>query len=112
MHLIVLLMALLTRAVAPHIHVTTLTSDSTYLGVSTMPPTVFSAATSPRKVSARRGKADSPMLNYIFDSYATSNKHFHDKLTLNCLIETLLFAVEKRREEFAVVRIDGLKAYN
>lgn len=55
------------------------TSDSTYLGVSTMPPTVFSAAPSPRKMPARRGKADSPMLNYIFDSYATSNKHFHDK---------------------------------
>ncbi|XP_045454785.1 hemicentin-2-like [Melitaea cinxia] len=79
MHLIVLLMALLTRAVAPHLHVTTSTSDSTYLGVSTMSPTVFSAAPSPRKMSARRGKADSPMLNYIFDSYATSNKHFHDK---------------------------------
>lgn len=48
----------------------------------TQPPTVFRSfrvTSRPRKQGMRLGKADSPMLNYIFDSYATSNKHFHDK---------------------------------
>ncbi|GBP18484.1 hypothetical protein EVAR_93889_1 [Eumeta japonica] len=35
--------------------------------------------TSPPRSRKIQGKGDSPMLNYIFDSYATSNKHFHDK---------------------------------
>ncbi|XP_049885696.1 hemicentin-2-like isoform X2 [Pectinophora gossypiella] len=50
----------------------------------TMPPAVVFRnprpySPRPRKTSMRQGKSDSPMLNYIFDSYATSNKHFHDK---------------------------------
>ncbi|KAF9808332.1 hypothetical protein SFRURICE_008385 [Spodoptera frugiperda] len=46
----------------------------------TPPPTVFRnprVTSKPRKM--KQGKVDSPMLNYIFDAYATSNKHFHDK---------------------------------
>ncbi|KOB72984.1 Immunoglobulin domain-containing protein-4, partial [Operophtera brumata] len=43
----------------------------------TGPPTVFRRVT-PKPRRPYKGKADSPMLNYIFDSYATSNKHFHD----------------------------------
>ncbi|VVD02090.1 unnamed protein product [Leptidea sinapis] len=44
----------------------------------TAPPTVFRLLINKSLPSTRR-KSDSPMLNYIFDSYATSNKHFHDK---------------------------------
>lgn len=61
------------------------TTDPTRSISSTMPtypPTVFRSlrvTSKPRKQGLRPGKSDSPMLNYIFDSYATSNKHFHDK---------------------------------
>nr|XP_034835924.1 leucine-rich repeats and immunoglobulin-like domains protein 1 [Maniola hyperantus] len=82
MHRTVLLAALLTRAVAAHIHITAPPgTESTYLAQSTMAPTVFHNPpnSKPRRITSRKGKADSPMLNYIFDSYATSNKHFHDK---------------------------------
>ncbi|KAL0818859.1 hypothetical protein ABMA28_008178 [Loxostege sticticalis] len=80
MHRIVLLMAVLARAVAPQ---TSAIVPSTEPSISTTmppPPTVFRnlrpVTGKPRR--PRPGKADSPMLNYIFDSYATSNKHFHD----------------------------------
>ncbi|XP_052744248.1 uncharacterized protein LOC112049423 [Bicyclus anynana] len=78
MHRIVLLAALLTRVVAHSL--TSPGTEPTYPAQSTMPPTVFHNPpnTKPRRVTNRKGKADSPMLNYIFDSYATSNKHFHD----------------------------------
>ncbi|XP_032522668.2 uncharacterized protein LOC116774123 [Danaus plexippus] len=79
MHHIALLLMLLMRASA-HLNMTASpTSDSTYLLRSTLPPTVFTlSVTKARRISSRRGKSDSPMLNYIFDSYATNNKHFHD----------------------------------
>lgn len=85
MHRFVLLMAVLTRAVAPNTSYTVfLLAEPTSQSISTMtaPPTVFRnlrVTVKPRRQGMRPGKADSPMLNYIFDSYATSNKHFHDK---------------------------------
>ncbi|KAJ0172119.1 hypothetical protein K1T71_012092 [Dendrolimus kikuchii] len=59
-------------------------TEPSNLSISTMtaPPTVFRnfrVTPKPRRPGMRQGKADSPMLNYIFDSYATNNKHFHDK---------------------------------
>ncbi|KAF9407367.1 hypothetical protein HW555_012588 [Spodoptera exigua] len=84
MHRIVLLMAVLTRAIAPFANVTgpptTEPSNPPASTMMTPPPTVFRnlrVTSKPRKM--KQGKVDSPMLNYIFDSYATSNKHFHDK---------------------------------
>ncbi|CAB3233291.1 unnamed protein product [Arctia plantaginis] len=86
MHRIVLLMAVLTRAIAPQTtntgQTTTDPSKSISSTMATYPPTVFRSirvTSKPRKQGMRQGKSDSPMLNYIFDSYATSNKHFHDK---------------------------------
>ncbi|KAL4713024.1 hypothetical protein ACJJTC_014658 [Scirpophaga incertulas] len=84
MHRIVLLMAVLTRVIAPQtILLVPLATDPSDLDTTTMPPpTVFKSnikyTSKPRRGSFRQGKSDSPMLNYIFDSYATSNKHFHD----------------------------------
>ncbi|XP_052750992.1 uncharacterized protein LOC113514899, partial [Galleria mellonella] len=79
----VLLMAMLTRAIAPQnvteVHGTELATPPTSLTMP--PPTVFrnTRITSKPRRQMKHGKGDSPMLNYIFDSYATSNKHFHDK---------------------------------
>ncbi|XP_041982952.1 hemicentin-1-like isoform X2 [Aricia agestis] len=72
-----LLMALLIRVGAPHLHVTAPPGlDTTY---QITKPTAVVFTSKPRRVLNRKGKEGSPMLNYIFDSYATSNKHFHDK---------------------------------
>ncbi|XP_030020725.2 hemicentin-1 [Manduca sexta] len=86
MYRIVLLMAVLTRAIAPQTsdndNVTQSTEPSMPATSSmTPPPTVFRSirVTSRPRRPGMRQKGDSPMLNYIFDSYATSNKHFHDK---------------------------------
>ncbi|CAG9793361.1 unnamed protein product [Diatraea saccharalis] len=83
MHRILLLMAVLTRAIAPQIlRVVHLGTEPSDLDSSTVPPpTVFKNTMKlPTRIvkGSRQGKVDSPMLNYIFDSYATSNKHFHD----------------------------------
>ncbi|CAH2985894.1 unnamed protein product [Chilo suppressalis] len=84
MHRIVLLMAVLTRAIAPQItRLVPFVTEPYDLESSTVPPpTVFKNTMKlPTRIvkGSRNGKVDSPMLNYIFDSYATSNKHFHDK---------------------------------
>ncbi|XP_026735652.1 protein sidekick-1-like [Trichoplusia ni] len=85
MHRIVLLMAVLTRAIAPQANVTgSPATEPSILPASTImppPPTVFKnlRVTSKPRRQQKHGKVDSPMLNYIFDSYATNNKHFHDK---------------------------------
>ncbi|XP_072933233.1 leucine-rich repeats and immunoglobulin-like domains protein 1 [Epargyreus clarus] len=81
----VLLLLVLIRATAPHSNVTEPNGTEPTMQTTTVSlfqrvlPTAFRVTTKPRRQSIRRGKADSPMLNYIFDSYATSNKHFHDK---------------------------------
>ncbi|XP_052756975.1 uncharacterized protein LOC128202065 isoform X1 [Galleria mellonella] len=61
------------------VHGTELATPPTSLTMP--PPTVFrnTRITSKPRRQMKHGKGDSPMLNYIFDSYATSNKHFHDK---------------------------------
>ncbi|XP_062525426.1 hemicentin-1 [Bombyx mori] len=82
MHRIVLLMAVLTRAIASTANYTgPLATESISLSSSSMPlPVVFKSMRVTDKPRRQKpGKSDSPMLNYIFDSYATSNKHFHDK---------------------------------
>ncbi|XP_063374394.1 uncharacterized protein LOC134662052 [Cydia amplana] len=87
MHRILLLMAaVLTRAIAPPTNATESdTGPSTTTTKAAMtPPTMFRSGvrlptSKPRRQQMKQGKADSPMLNYIFDSYATNNKHFHDK---------------------------------
>ncbi|XP_011558662.3 hemicentin-1 [Plutella xylostella] len=88
MHRVLLLLATLTGAGAPRVNATESQTSSdaqlSYNSIVTIMPTITSSYRSVRPTSKPRRKnkvlkADSPMLNYIFDSYATSNKHFHDK---------------------------------
>ncbi|CAH2054228.1 unnamed protein product, partial [Iphiclides podalirius] len=87
MHRFVLLMAVLTSAIAqpsgitehPEIEQTDPAQKTTSL-VPTPQNVIRLMTNKSMKQLARKSKSDgSPMLNYIFDSYATSNKHFHDK---------------------------------
>ncbi|XP_038207506.1 zwei Ig domain protein zig-8-like [Zerene cesonia] len=72
-------MALLTRAVGgPTPQLTEAPSTEAYTTKNLL-ETVFRRPTTAKPRPGSRRKGDSPMLNYIFDSYATSNKHFHDK---------------------------------
>ncbi|XP_068619923.1 uncharacterized protein [Battus philenor] len=83
MHWSVVLMAVLTSAIAPQTNVTGIILTNAIQQTSTFAPTpqniMRSMTNKSRRLPPRKGKGDSPMLNYIFDSYATSNKHFHDK---------------------------------
>nr|XP_013189949.1 unnamed protein product [Amyelois transitella] len=81
MNRIVLLMAVLTRAIAPQNVTETNGTEPTspVTESSTPPPTVFRNMRVTSRPRRPLKKGDSPMLNYIFDSYATSNMHFHDK---------------------------------
>ncbi|XP_026332331.1 uncharacterized protein LOC113239509 [Hyposmocoma kahamanoa] len=76
MHRLVLLLAVLS-AIAPQTNFTNI--DESPTTTITMPPTVFKNPQ--RAVTPRRAKGESPMLNYIFDSYAANNRHFHDKFS-------------------------------
>ncbi|XP_073959074.1 uncharacterized protein [Choristoneura fumiferana] len=86
MHRALLLMAaVLTRAIAPQTNATESPDmDPTTPQARPATSSIFRSGvrlptSKPRRQQMKQGKADSPMLNYIFDSYATSNKHFHDK---------------------------------
>ncbi|CAG4962447.1 unnamed protein product [Parnassius apollo] len=82
MHRIVILMAVLTSAIAPQSNITGIEQISSSMKINVVPTSqniILSMINKSSKLPARKGKGDSPMLNYIFDSYATSNKHFHDK---------------------------------
>ncbi|CAK1545466.1 unnamed protein product [Leptosia nina] len=77
MHRAVLLMGLLTSAAAePTTTPEVLTTEA--ITLKTLAPTVFRSMMTNRPRSGSRRKSGSPMLNYIFDSYATSKQHFHD----------------------------------
>ncbi|XP_047510988.1 uncharacterized protein LOC125053606 [Pieris napi] len=73
----VLLMGLLTNAAVEITPTTGATEAST---TNSPPPTVFRNTMTTKTRPGTRRKSGSPMLNYIFDSYATSKQHFHDTL--------------------------------